>query len=130
MLAKAPLEDKARNVVALMLKSVGRMSRLVHNVMDFACGRLGGGISLRLTNEPLQPTLEQVVEGMRNVWADRPIDTEFDITHPVRVDHPTLPQLFSNLLGKPLILMDIDDMISEKGYSSWKRQRPIRHTRS
>ncbi|MBB6511112.1 signal transduction histidine kinase [Rhizobium soli] len=90
MLPKAPLDDRARSVVALMLKSVDRMSNVVDNVMDFARGRLGGGITLRLTDAPLQPTLEQVVEEMRSVWTDRRIEAEFDIAHTVRVDHPRL----------------------------------------
>ncbi|MBB6511204.1 signal transduction histidine kinase [Rhizobium soli] len=90
MLAKAPLDDRARSVVALMLKSVDRMSNVVDNVMDFARGRLGGGITLRLTDAPLQPKLEQVVEEMRSVWTDRRIEAEFDIAHTVRVDHPGL----------------------------------------
>jgi hypothetical protein len=44
-----------------MLKSVGRMSNLMANVMDFACGRLDGGIYLPPTGEPLQPTLQHVL---------------------------------------------------------------------
>jgi signal transduction histidine kinase len=102
MLAKAPLDDKARTVVALMLKSIDRMSNLVDNVMDFARGRLGGGIVPSLSDQPLQPTLEQVVEEMRNVWPDRQIDATFRLSHPTKVDHPRLAQLFSNLLGNAL----------------------------
>jgi signal transduction histidine kinase len=102
MLAKAPLDDKARTVLALMLKSIDRMSNLVDNVMDFARGRLGGGIVLSLSDEPLQPTLEQVVEEMTNVWPDRQIDARFRLSHPTKIDHPRLAQLFSNLLGNAL----------------------------
>jgi signal transduction histidine kinase len=102
MLAKAPLDDKARTVVALMLKSIERMSNLVDNVMDFARGRLCGGLVLSLSDEPLQPTLEQVVEEMRGVWPDRQIDATFRLSHPTKVDHPRLAQLFSNLLGNAL----------------------------
>ncbi|MCM2450105.1 GAF domain-containing sensor histidine kinase [Agrobacterium vitis] len=102
ILAKAQLDNKSRSVVALMLKSVGRMSNLVDNVMDFARGRLGGGISLRRTDDPLEPTLQQVVDEMRSVWTDREIETDFDLSHPTRMDHPRLAQLFSNLLGNAL----------------------------
>lgn len=102
ILAKSSLDDRARSVVLMMLKSADRMSNLVDNVMDFARGRLGGGISLNLTDEPLQPTLEQVVEELRSVWIDRRIDAEFRIAHPTQMDHPRLAQLFSNLLGNAL----------------------------
>ena len=102
ILAKSSLDERARSVVLMMLKSADRMSNLVDNVMDFARGRLGGGISLKLTDAPLQPTLEQVVEELRSVWIDRQIDAEFRITHPTQMDHPRLAQLFSNLLGNAL----------------------------
>lgn len=102
VLAKSALDDRAKAVVQLMLKSVDRMSNLVDNVMDFARGRLGGGITLKLTDQPLQPTLEQVVDEMRSIWVDREIDAEFRVSHPVPMDHPRLAQLFSNLLGNAL----------------------------
>jgi signal transduction histidine kinase len=102
ILAKSSLDERARSVVLMMLKSADRMSNLVDNVMDFARGRLGGGISLKLTDASLQPTLEQVVEELRSVWIDRRIEAEFRITHPTQIDHPRPAQLFSNLLGNAL----------------------------
>ncbi|WP_426130442.1 sensor histidine kinase [Pararhizobium sp. PWRC1-1] len=36
------------------------------------------------------------------MWTDREIDVAFDFRHPVRIDHPRLAQLFSNLLGNAL----------------------------
>lgn len=102
LLAKSPLDDRDRSVVQLMLKSADRMSNLIDNVMDFARGRLGGGITLTLSDEPLQPTLEQVVGELRSIWPDRKIEADFRIVHPVRMDHPRLAQLFSNLLSNAL----------------------------
>jgi signal transduction histidine kinase len=102
MLAKTALDDRAKSVVSLMLKSGERMASLVDNIMDFARGRLGGGISLNRTEAPLQPALEQVVEEMRSVWTDREIIVDFDLSIPVKVDHSRLSQLFSNLLGNAL----------------------------
>ena len=102
MLSKSPLDEKVRAVVAMMLQSVGRMSNLVDNVMDFARGRLGGGISLRLSDQPLQPTLEHVVGELQSIWIDRQIEATFRLSHPTRIDHPRIAQLFSNLLGNAL----------------------------
>ncbi|TNM60269.1 GAF domain-containing sensor histidine kinase [Aliirhizobium smilacinae] len=102
MLAKSRLDERAQTVVQMMIKSADRMANLVDNVMDFARGRLGGGISLTLTDAPLQPTLDQVVEEMRSVWADRTIYADFKVSYPMRMDHPRLAQMFSNLLGNAL----------------------------
>jgi signal transduction histidine kinase len=102
MLSKSSLDDRARTVVQMMLRSADRMANLVDNVMDFARGRLGGGISLTLTDLPLRPTLEQVVQEMQSVWPDRTIDAKFEISHLICMDHPRLAQLFSNLLGNAL----------------------------
>ena len=78
------------------------MSNLVDNVMDFARGKLGGGISLNLSDESLQPTLAHVVDEMRSVWPDRLIEAEFDLSRPISVDHSRIAQLFSNLLANAL----------------------------
>ena len=44
-------------IVGLMQKSVARMSALISDVLDFARGRLGGGLTLALGEEPLEPAL-------------------------------------------------------------------------
>ncbi|MGO4441054.1 GAF domain-containing sensor histidine kinase [Rhizobium sp. RAF56] len=102
LLAESALDDRAQSVVAVMLKSADRMSNLVDNVMDFARGKLGGGISLNLSDESLQPTLAHVVDEMRSVWPDRLIEAEFDLSRPISVDHSRIAQLFSNLLANAL----------------------------
>ena len=52
----------------MMDRSVIRASDLIANVLDFARGRLGGGIALsRGTDVPLQPVIEQVVAELRAI---------------------------------------------------------------
>jgi phosphoserine phosphatase RsbU/P len=52
------------------------MSDLIDNVLDFARGRLGGGITLsRDANRPLEPVLEQVVDEPRTASPRRVIET-------------------------------------------------------
>ena len=66
LLGKAPLDDRARAVVALMRSSVRRMAGLIDNVLDFARGRLGGGLSSTATpTSRWEPVLEQVVAELR-----------------------------------------------------------------
>lgn len=50
------------------------MSSLIDNVLDFARGRLGGGIGLDMNAaEPLEPVLGHVVEELRAAPPERAI---------------------------------------------------------
>lgn len=87
-------------ILSLMLGSVMRASELVDNVMDFARGRLGGGIALsRDSLAPLAPVLEQVVAEIVSVAPDRIIRADIAIDEPVDCDRVRMGQLLSNLLG-------------------------------
>jgi phosphoserine phosphatase RsbU/P len=69
-------------------------------VLDFARGRLGGGLTLtRTAGQLLQPVLEQVVAELRIVAPDRELVTEFSITEPVDCDPVRIAQLASNLMA-------------------------------
>ena len=86
----------------MMQKSVMRMASLVDNVLDFARGRLGGGITLMLAYQPLEPTLQQVVDELQSAHPETIINTDFALTKPVKADAGRIGQLFSNLLGNAL----------------------------
>ena len=46
--------------------TVMRMAAMIDNVLDFARGRLGGGITLeRYATKPLEPVLDQVGDELR-----------------------------------------------------------------
>ncbi len=83
----------------LMQKSVARMSALIDNVLDFARGRLGSGITLKRAPQSLQPVLNQVIAEFRTSSPERKIATNFDLTQAVNCDGGRIAQLFSNLLG-------------------------------
>jgi K+-sensing histidine kinase KdpD len=103
LLRREPLTDKASQIVELVQNTVLRMSGLIDNVLDFAQGRLGGGIVLaRNASEHLQPGLEQVVAELRAAHPDQIIDASFEITTSVDCDRCRILQLFSNLLGNAL----------------------------
>lgn len=72
-------------------------------MLDFARGRLGGGITLTRTPQSLQPVLEQVIAELRTSFPDSPIETNFDLAREVNCDGGRIAQLFSNLLGNALI---------------------------
>jgi signal transduction histidine kinase len=100
ILLQTPLDPKATQTVGLIQRSVGRMSGLIANVLDFARGRLGGGLTLDRSADPsLGPILEQVVAELRAGAPDRTIETAFALTRPVPCGPDRIAQLFSNLLG-------------------------------
>ena len=86
----------------MMQKSVMRMASLIDNVLDFARGRLGGGITLTLSAQPLEPALQQVVDELQSTHPESIIKTDFALTKPVDADPVRIGQLFSNLLGNAL----------------------------
>jgi signal transduction histidine kinase len=103
LLLRTPLNDKAQQVVGLMQNSVQRMAGMIDNVLDFARGRLGGGITLKRTEDaPLDYLLEQVVAELRTAWPKREIVTSFSLAEPVSCDTGRIGQLFSNLVTNAL----------------------------
>lgn len=59
MLARDGSKAANGEILGLMQKSVARMSALIDNVLDFARGRLGSGITLERSPQSLQPVLDQ-----------------------------------------------------------------------
>lgn len=100
MLKQGELSDKARQVVEQMQVSGHRMGRLINDVLDFARGRLGGGLPMdRKPGVQLRGTVEQVIEEIRATHGHRPIRTELALAVPVVCDPDRIGQLLSNLLA-------------------------------
>jgi signal transduction histidine kinase len=103
VLLKTPLDAKSHSIVGLMLNSVKRMAGLIDNVLDFARGRLGGGLTLHRTEAaPLEQVLTQVVDELQSAWPDRRVEFEATLTAPVSCDAGRIGQLFSNLVSNAL----------------------------
>jgi signal transduction histidine kinase len=103
LIKKSPLDDKATAILDMMHRSVERMSALIDNVLDFARGRLGGGLVVSRSRDPLEPALKHVIDELQSTHPDRAIVAEFNLTQPVHGDRVRIAQLFSNLLGNALI---------------------------
>ena len=94
---------RVQKLLSLMQGSVMRASELVDNVLDFARGRLGGGVTLsRDADAFLTPVLEQVVAELRSIAPDRNIQQDFAIEEPIDCDRVRIGQLVSNLLGNAI----------------------------
>ncbi len=95
--------EKEHQVVAMMQTTIMRMAGLIDNVLDFARGRLGGGITLdRNDRLPLEPVLHQVIDELRLSSPGRQIDAAYAIEEPVNCDRSRIGQLVSNLVGNAL----------------------------
>jgi sigma-B regulation protein RsbU (phosphoserine phosphatase) len=102
LLARSSLSERDASLVSLMKDSGARMAELIDNIMDFARGRLGGGMMLNREPVLLEPVLCHVVEELRTTWPERVIETDFRLTEPIDCDAPRLSQILSNLLANAL----------------------------
>jgi sigma-B regulation protein RsbU (phosphoserine phosphatase) len=102
LLQRKGLDSGAQEIVLMMQKSIIRMSGLIDNILDFARGRLGAGLTLKLSSEPLAPTLQQIVDELQSTHPEAIIKTDFMLTKAVRADPARIGQLLSNLLGNAL----------------------------
>ena len=103
ILGREAKSDREHQVVAMLQATVTRMAGLIDNVLDFARGRLGSGITLnRDASKPLEPVLHQVIDELRLSWPARQIEVEYAINVPVNCDRGRIGQLVSNVVGNAL----------------------------
>ena len=103
-LSAMELPRVAAPVVGLLQRSSARMAGLIENVLDFARGRLGGGLTLARTEAVnLEPVLLHVVDELRAAWPDRGIESRLILQHAVSADASRVSQLASNLLANALV---------------------------
>lgn len=103
VLRRGLLDARGRAMVTLIQKSVGRMAGLIDNVLDFARGRLGGGLSLeRNAHKPLKAELEHVIAELQSIWPDWTIHVDLSISTRVDCDRGRVGQLLSNLLANAI----------------------------
>ena len=95
--------ERASEIAGHIQRSISRMSGLIDNTLDFARGRLGGGLTVNPRASPsIEPVLAQVVQELQTNHPDRVIHTDFALEQPVACDGDRIAQLLSNLLGNAL----------------------------
>jgi sigma-B regulation protein RsbU (phosphoserine phosphatase) len=78
------------------------MAGLIDDVLDFAKGRLGGGVSLdRIPDALLQEHLEQVIGELRDV-SENAIEAQINLRHSVKCDPKRIAQVASNFVANAL----------------------------
>jgi len=113
------LGEEATPVVAMVQRSAARMTGLIGNLMDFARGRLGGGLSLvRNVDADVETMLKQVIAEAQSAWPDRDIRSELTLSRAVDCDGARIAQMFSNLLANALTHGDPDAQVWVRASSS------------
>lgn len=103
VLAKTPIDERAGNAVPIIQRSAARMRDLIANVMDFARGRLGGGLSVsRQPTDCLAGDLQHVIDEQQAAAPGRLIESDLRIDRTVSCDAARLAQLVSNLIANAL----------------------------
>jgi signal transduction histidine kinase len=99
-LLERKMTDPPLLAIASRIKTnIRRMSALIDDVLDFARGRLGGGLGLDLTEvENINSGLMTVVQEVLDARPDCKIISNIDVNRPVRCDLGRLQQVASNLL--------------------------------
>ncbi|WP_379964141.1 ATP-binding protein [Epilithonimonas sp. UC225_85] len=103
LLFRSQLDERNLRLAKVIQDSTNRTQGLINNMLDFASGRLGGGIKLNYdNNKNLEDTLNQVITELKMVYPDRSIMTVLSLEKEIRADYKRIAQLFSNLLGNAL----------------------------
>jgi signal transduction histidine kinase len=118
MLKGMALPGPAAKVVTIIDRSAARMAGLIDNVLDFARGRLGGGLTVtRISDSGLEAVMEQVIAEMRTARPDRVINCDLAVGAPVVCDRVRIGQLLSNLLANALSHGDPSGPVSVRAHT-------------
>jgi len=103
LLLRGTPDERTLKLSTIIQDATLRVRGLIDNILDFASGRLGGGIKLSFENElSLEETLNQVITELNMVWPDVKINTSFNLKTLPKADYKRLAQLFSNLLSNAI----------------------------
>ena len=98
------VKDNDLRMTGHILVTCRRIAELVHNVLDFARGRLGEGIVVHPEySDELAGTLEHIVSEVHSIYSERTIELTCALEHPVCCDRQRVAQLLGNLLSNALI---------------------------
>lgn len=118
-LLQSKAEDKrSRTLLSAIRTSSVRMGVLIENILDFARGRLGGGIPVqRKLVDDLQQTLRQTLEEIQVAYPQAKFIDSLEVPAGVYCDPLRISQLLSNLLGNAVTHGSIAEPIVLKAFA-------------
>ena len=97
-------DASSQRTIDYIQRSAERMAELIKNILDFARGKLGGGIPAVLSEEnDLADELKHVIAEVQHAYAGRAMDVDIAIAQPVTCDTRRIAQLLANLLINAVI---------------------------
>ncbi len=103
LLLRKAADDKSRGLIQHILTAGRRATQLVEDVLDFARGRLGNGITVNLqARADLAEALQHVVSEVQRVHPQRQINVQIGEVQGVRCDRDRIAQLLSNLVANAI----------------------------
>ncbi|AOR80704.1 GAF domain-containing sensor histidine kinase [Novosphingobium resinovorum] len=113
MLGRTQTDEKSGWILTQLLQSTRRISLLINDLLDFARGRLGSGLTLRSVLVPrMSVPIEQVIAELQIVHPDRIVDLNLKLEEAVTCDVERITQLVSNLVGNALTHGAVDEPIA------------------
>jgi signal transduction histidine kinase len=113
LLLRMPSDERTLKLAKIIKDASYRTKELIENIMDFASGRLGGGINLnQQDHEQVEEILKEVIAELQLIWPQRTIKVNYDLQSSVYCDGTRIAQLFSNLLGNALTHGKADEPIT------------------
>ena len=104
IIGTSKLDKKQLKLVGHVKQSAARINELIDVTMDFARGRLTGGLLVRKeANEDLGSSLDAVIDEIRLAHPERTFTSSIDIKESVSCDQYRISQLLSNLLINAVI---------------------------
>jgi signal transduction histidine kinase len=104
LLETTALDASSQRTIGHIQRSSARMAELIKNILDFARGKLGGGIPAILRQaDDLADELQNVIAEVQHAHPDRTMDIVIAIGRPVICDARRIAQLLANLLINAVI---------------------------
>lgn len=117
LLERRITDPRSLNIVRAIQQSTLRMGNLIEDVLDFARGKLGGGIPVdRSLVDDLQDHLAAVVLELRLAHPGAVIIDSMDVPTAVFCDPRRLAQSLSNLLGNAITHGAKNEPIQVRGF--------------
>ncbi|RWU22488.1 histidine kinase [Pseudomonas alkylphenolica] len=103
LLAQRLQEEKSRTIALHILTCGRRATNLVRDILDFARGRLGNGMTVNIQPCPdLGDALRHVASELQRVYPQRQINLHIGDLSRVHCDRERVTQLLSNLIANAL----------------------------